>query len=53
MDNKTLRKLVRQELKKIQDKEYYSDFSITEVLGKRKDGTYILGKERPMKRQIE
>ena len=50
MNKKTVRKIVRDELRKIREKEYYSDFSVTEVLGRRKDGTYILGEEKPTKR---
>jgi len=45
-------KVIKKKLQKIENdskKKYYKDFSITEVLGKRKNGDLILGKTKPMK----
>ena len=52
MDEKAVRKIVRDEIKKIKEKEYYSieHFSQRKLIRRNKDGTYVFGKEMPLKR---
>ena len=50
MDEKKIRKIVRDEIRRQKENDWFYQNTVTDVLGRDKDGTLILGKTRKMKK---